>query len=57
MCFPKEVLDYDLSMDLGVDTDGVIMLDTYMDAMDMISTCRILDTVGPFMLLTRLEFL
>ena len=24
MCFPEEVLDYDLSMDLGDDTDGVI---------------------------------
>ena len=28
MCFPKEVLDYDLSMDLGDDTDGVTLLDT-----------------------------
>ena len=30
-------------MDLGDDTDGVTLPDTYMDKMDMISTGRILD--------------
>ena len=43
MCFPEEVLDYDLSMDLGDDTDGVTLLDTYIDEMDMIGIGRILD--------------
>ena len=49
MCFPEEVPDYDLPMDLGDGPDGVILFDTYMDAMDMIGTCRILDTApcGP----------
>ena len=31
MCFPKEVLDYDLSMYLRDDTDGVTLPDTYID--------------------------
>ena len=31
MCFLEEVLDYDLSIDLGDDTDGVTLLDTYID--------------------------
>ena len=43
MCFPKEVLDYDLSMDLGNDTGGVTFLDTYKVEMDMISIGCILD--------------
>ena len=43
MCFPKEVLDYDLSMDLGDDTDGVTPLATYKDEMDMICIGRILN--------------
>ena len=43
MCFPKEVLNYDLSMDLGDNTDGVTLLDTYKDEMDMIYIARILD--------------
>ena len=49
MCFPKEVLDYDLPMDLGDGPNGVILSDTYMDEMDMIGTGRNLDTVprGP----------
>ena len=49
MCFPEEVPDYDLSMDLGDGPDGVILSDTYMDAMDMICTGCILDTAprGP----------
>ena len=34
-------------MDLGDGLDGVIMPDTYMDAMDMISTGRILDASLP----------
>ena len=49
MCFPKEVPVYDLPMDLGDGPDGVILFDTYMDAMDRIGTGRILDTAprGP----------
>ena len=49
MCFPEEVPDYDLPMDLGDDIDGVTLPDTYMDEMDMIDTGRILDTAlrGP----------
>ena len=49
MCFPEEVPDYDLPMDLGDDIDGVTLPDTYMDEMDMIGTSRILDTAprGP----------
>ena len=49
VCFPEKVPDYDLPMDLGDDTDGVTLLDTYMDKMDMISTGRILNTAphGP----------
>ena len=43
MCFPKEVLNYDLSMDLGDDTDGVTFPNTYIDEMDMIGIGRILD--------------
>ena len=49
VCFPEEVPDYDLPMDLGDDTDGVTLSDTYMDEMDMIGTSHILDTAthGP----------
>ena len=47
MCFPKEVLYYDLPMDLGDDTDGVTLLNTYIDEMDMISTGLILDEAPP----------
>ena len=43
MCFPEEVPDYDLPMDLGDGPNGVILSDTNMDAMDMIGTGRILD--------------
>ena len=43
MCFPEEVLDYDLPMDLGDDTDGVTPPNTYIDEMDMIGIGRILD--------------
>ena len=43
MCFLEEVLDYDLPMDLGDDIDGVTLLDTYIDEMDMIGIGRILD--------------
>ena len=59
MCFPEEVPDYDLPIDLGDDIDGVTLPDTYMDEMDMIITGRILDTAprGPHLLLTCLEFL
>ncbi|RVW91816.1 hypothetical protein CK203_045934 [Vitis vinifera] len=31
MCFPEEIPDYDLPMDLGDGSDGVILPDTYMD--------------------------
>ena len=50
MCFPEEVLDYDLPMDLGDGPDGVILSNTYMDAMDMIGIGSILDTAlrGPY---------
>ena len=44
MCFLEEVLDYDLMMDLGDDTNGVTLHDTYIDEMDMIGIGRILDT-------------
>ncbi|KAL6319878.1 hypothetical protein AAG906_036950 [Vitis piasezkii] len=49
MCFPEEIPDYDLPMDLGDGFDGVILSDTYMDEMDMIGIGRILDTAlrGP----------
>ena len=43
MCFPEEVLDYDLPMDLGDDNDGVTLPDTYIDEMDMTGIGRILD--------------
>ena len=43
MCFPEEVLDYDLSMDLGDDTDGETLPDTYIDEMDMVGIGHILD--------------
>ena len=46
VCFPEEVPDYDLPMDLGDDHDGVILSDTYMDALDMIFTGRILNTAS-----------
>ena len=49
MCFPEEISDYDIPMDLGDETDGVILFYTYMDEMDMIGTGRFLDTAprGP----------
>ena len=49
VCFPEDVPDYDLPMDLGDDTYGVTLPVTYMDAMDMINTSRILDATprGP----------
>ena len=42
MCFPEEVPNYDLPMDLGDDTDGVTLPDTYIDEMDMIGIGHIL---------------
>ena len=50
MCFLEEVPDYDLPMDLGDDTDGVTLLDTYMDEMDMIDIDGIPDITprGPY---------
>ena len=49
VCFPEEVPDYDLPMDLGDDTNGVTLPDTYMEEMDMVGTSRILHIVprGP----------
>ena len=49
MCFPEEIPDYDLPMDLGDETDGATLPDTYMDEMDMIGTGRFIDTAprGP----------
>ena len=49
MCFPEEIPDYDLPMDLGDETDGVTLPDTHMDEIDMIGIGRILDTAphGP----------
>ena len=49
MCFPEEIPDYDLPMDLGDETDGATLPDTYMDEMDMIGTGRFRDTAprGP----------
>ena len=49
MCFPEEITDYHLPMDLGDEIDGVTLPDTYMDEMDMIGTGRFLDTApcGP----------
>ena len=44
MCFPKEVLNYDLPMDLRDDTNGVTLPDTYIDEMDMIGIGRILNS-------------
>ena len=44
MCFPEEVPDYDLPMDLGDDINGVTLPNIYMDEMDKIGTCCILDT-------------
>ena len=59
MCFPKEIPDYDLPMDLGDGSDGVILPDTHMDEMDMIGTGHILDVphLGLDLLLTCLGFL
>ena len=47
MCFPGEVPNYDLPMDLGDDIDAVTLPITYMDEMDMIGTGRILDPGPP----------
>ena len=44
VCFPEEVPDYDLLMDLGDNTDEVTLPDTYMDEIDLINTGCILDT-------------
>ena len=43
MCFLEEVPDYDLPTNLGDDTDGVTLPDTYINEMDMIGIGRILD--------------
>ena len=46
MCFPEEIPNYDLPMDLGDGLDGVIFPNTYIDAMDMINIGRILDVTS-----------
>ena len=46
MCFPEEVPNYDLPMNLGDGPDDVILSDTYMYAMDMINTGRIMDAAS-----------
>ena len=46
MCFPKEIPDYDLPMDLGDGPDSVILPNTYMDAIDMSSIGRILNAAS-----------
>ena len=43
LCFPEEVPDYDLPMDLGDDIDRVTIPDTYINEMDMIGIGRILN--------------
>ena len=43
MCFLEEVHEYDLPMDLGDDTDGVTLPDTYIEDMNMIGIGHILD--------------
>ena len=50
MCFPEEIPDYDLPIDLGDGPDGVILPNNYMDAMDMINIGRILNSAphGPY---------
>ena len=53
VCFHEEVLDYDLPMDLGNDTDGVTLPDTYMDEILGYLHGR----VDPILLLTYWEFL
>ena len=57
MCFPEEIPDYDLPMDLADETDGATLPDTYMDEMDMIGTGRFLDTAprGPHSALDMFE--
>ena len=49
MCFPEKIPEYDLPINLGDETDGVTLPDTYMDEMDMIGTGRFLETAphGP----------
>ncbi|RVW88228.1 Retrovirus-related Pol polyprotein from transposon 297 [Vitis vinifera] len=57
MCFPEEIPDYDLPMDLGDGFDGVILPDTYMDEMDMIGTGRSVRICGlPLSFDTMSEF-
>ena len=55
MCFLEEVLDYNLPMDLGEDTNRVTLPDTYIDKMDMIDIGHILINRGVFMELGKSE--
>ena len=49
VCFPEAVSDYDLLMDIVIDTDGVTLPNACTDEMDMIRVGHILDAVphGP----------
>ena len=59
MCFLEEIPDYDLPMDLGDGSDGVILLDTYMTRWTRYALAISLTQphMGPILLLTCLEFL
>ena len=48
VCFPEEIPDYDLPMDLGDDTDGMTLPDTYMDEMNVIG--KAFDILGVSMI-------
>ena len=49
VCFPEAVSDYDILMDIVIDTDGVTLPNACTDEMDMIGVSHILDAVphGP----------
>ena len=45
VCFPEAVSDYDILMDIVIDTDGVTLPNACTDEMDMIGVGHILDAV------------
>ena len=49
LCFSEAVSDYDILMDIVIDTDGVTLPNACTDEMDMIGVSHILDAVphGP----------
>ena len=49
LCFSEAVSDYDILMDIVIDTDGVTLPNACTDEMDMIGVGHILDAVphGP----------